>query len=433
MARTIADFHLHSKYSRATSPQMEVEALARWAKIKGINLLGTGDFTHPLYNASLKAHLEPTGTGLLRLKKGSPPGADDLHFLLTSEVSNVFREGGRLRKIHTLIFAPTFEVVDRINATLARFGNLSSDGRPTFGFPASDLVKIALDASPDCLLVPAHAWTPWFSVFGSHSGFDSIGDCYGTEARHIHAIETGLSSNPAMNWRLSALDRVVLLSNSDAHSPAKLGREANVFDLAALDYQEIRTVITEKDTERFLFTIEFYPEEGKYHYDGHRNCKVLLPPRETRAGGGRCPVCGKGLTVGVMHRVEDLADREEGFVPHRAIPGRHLVPLEEIIAEAYGVGTGTAAVTKEYERLIAAGGNEFRILLDMTPEELSSIMSPRLVEGVLRVREGRLTIVPGYDGVYGKVTIFGQEPSEGSRAQTEEPLPKEPHDQMDLF
>ncbi|MBI5166253.1 MAG: DNA helicase UvrD [candidate division NC10 bacterium] len=399
----IADLHLHSKYSRATSREMEVESLARWGRTKGIALLGTGDFTHPTYFAELKAQLEPAEAGLFRLRRGER----NVRFLLSAEVSNVYQEKGRLRKIHTVIFAPSFQAVERLNAALARRGNLLADGRPTFGFSARDLARLVLDISTDFFLVPAHAWTPWFSLFGAHSGFDSLEECFGGEVKNIYAIETGLSSDPAMNWRLSALDGVTLLSNSDAHSSAKLGREANVFD-CPLDYWEIIKVIKTRDWKRFLHTIEFFPEEGKYHYDGHRACGVLFSPAETRRQGYLCPVCRKRLTVGVMHRVEELADRRDGFVPPNAIPARHLVPLEEIIASALGQGVGTGAVTQEYERLVGQGDSEFVILLDLPKEELARFVPPRILEGILRVREGRLRIVPGYDGVYGKIDIFGE-------------------------
>ncbi|HLF85532.1 MAG TPA: endonuclease Q family protein [Nitrospiria bacterium] len=399
--RFIADFHIHSRYSRATSPAMEVGTLAKWAKKKGIGLIGTGDFTHPLYFSSLKAQLEPEGNGLFQLKGDR----DDCHFILTAEVSNIFSQGGRLRKIHNLIFAPGFEVVEKINARLGSLGKLASDGRPIFGLPARDLVKMVMDISPDCLIVPAHAWTPWFSIFGANSGFDSIEECFGDEARHIYAIETGLSSNPAMNWRCSSLDRITLLSNSDAHSPGKIGREANLFD-CDLSYYDLLDVIRKKDKKRFLSTIEFFPEEGKYHYDGHRECDISMSSGETKINGDICPVCSKRITVGVMHRVEDLADRKEGFIPDNAIPFKSLIPLEEIIAEALGRGTGTQSVNREYERLISEAGNEFKILLDLSRGDLSVFVPPKILEGIIRVREGRVKIIPGYDGLYGKVKIF---------------------------
>jgi len=417
----IADLHLHSKYSRATSREMEVETLSLWAKRKGIKLLGTGDFTHPLYFLDLKTRLRPLGNGLFVLKE-DPQGTQ---FMLTAEVSNMFTQGGKGRRVHTLIFAPSFEVVERINAQLGRLGKTSSDGRPIFGFSAKDLLKIILDISPDCLLIPAHAWTPWFSIFGANSGFDSIQECYEEEAKHVYAIETGLSSDPEMNWRLSALDDITLISNSDAHSPGKIGREANIFDCDP-SYPAITEAIRMKDPRKILFTIEFFPEEGKYHFDGHRNCEILFSPRETRKHKGLCPVCGKRLTVGVMSRVEDLADRQEGAVPAKAIPSLHMVPLDEIIADALGVGANSASVEKEYLRLVERGGSEFNILLELSPEELSSFTPPLILEGILRVREGRLKITPGYDGVFGKVQIFS--PGERQKEPAEEEVK-----QMKLF
>ncbi len=400
----IADFHLHSKYSRATSKDMEVETLARWAKKKGIALLGTGDFTHPTYYAELRSKLEPAENGLFKLKK------DDLgvRYILTTEVSNIYSQGGKVRRIHNLIFAPSFEVVDEIRSKLGNLGKLSSDGRPIFGFSAKELIKMILDISEDCLIVPAHAWTPWFSLFGANSGFDSIEECFGEMASHIYAIETGLSSDPEMNWRLSALDSISLVSNSDAHSPNRLGREANGFD-CNLVYREIIETLRQKDRRRFLFTIEFFPEEGKYHYDGHRQCGVIFSPAETRSNRYLCPKCQKRLTVGVMHRVEELSDRPEGFVPKNAIPSIHLLPLEEIIAEGLGIRVGTKAVESEYDRLIERGGSEFRILLEATPDELSSFVPPRILEGIIKMRQGKISIIPGHDGVYGKINLFPEE------------------------
>ncbi|MCX8118691.1 MAG: endonuclease Q family protein [Desulfobacterota bacterium] len=410
----IADFHLHSKYSRATSKDMEVETLARWAKKKGIALVGTGDFTHPTYFAELQSKLRPLGNGLFRLRKGE----EAVHFILTTEVSNIYSQGGKVRRIHNMIFAPTFEVAEAIRLRLGRYGNLSSDGRPIFGFTAKELVQMILEISEDCLIVPAHAWTPWFSIFGAHSGFDSIEECFGELSPHIRVIETGLSSDPEMNWRLSALDEVTLISNSDAHSPNRLGREANGFD-CELDYRAIIETLRTKDRRRLLFTIEFFPEEGKYHFDGHRQCGVLFSPAQTRAHQYLCPRCQKRLTIGVMHRVEELADRPEGFVPKQAVPSIHLIPLEEIISEALGVRVGTKAVEMEYDRLVERGGSEFRVLLEATPEELSTFVPREILEGILRMRQGKVSITPGHDGVYGKIDLFPEKrrASEAAEAQ----------------
>ncbi len=406
--RFIADFHIHSKYSRATSKEMEVETLARWAKKKGITLLGTGDFTHPTHFVELRSKLEPSGNGLFRLKKED----QGVHYMLTTEVSNIYTQNGKVRRIHHLIFAPSFEVAEAIRSRFSTLGKLSSDGRPIFSFSSKELLRMILDISPDCLVIPAHAWTPWFSIFGANSGFDSIEECFGDMSQYIYAIETGLSSDPEMNWRLSALDPITLISNSDAHSPNRLGREANTFD-CELDYYVIVEAIRKKDRKKLLYTIEFFPEEGKYHFDGHRQCGVIFSPKETKANQYLCPKCHKRLTVGVMHRVEELSDRPEGFIPKNAIPSIHLIPLEEILAEAMGYRIGTKAVETEYDRLTERGGSEFRILLDATPEELATFVPPKVLEGIIRMRKGRVSIIPGHDGVYGRISLFPERKEEG--------------------
>ena len=390
---------------------MEVEALAQWAKKKGITLLGTGDFTHPTYFADLKSKLEPSDNGLLRLKKGD----QGVHYILTTEVSNIYTQDGKVRRIHDLIFAPSFEVVEAIRSKLGNLGKLSSDGRPIFSFSAKELVKMILDISEDCLIIPAHAWTPWFSIFGANSGFDSIEECFGEMSPYIRAIETGLSSDPAMNWRLSALDAITLISNSDAHSPSRLGREANAFD-CALNYRDVVGAIRNKDRRKLLFTIEFFPEEGKYHYDGHRQCGMIFNPKQTKVNQYLCPKCHKKLTVGVMHRVEDLADRPEGFVPKNAIPSIHLIPLEEIISEAMGYRIGTKAVGNEYDRLIERGGSELQILLEAPPETLASFVPKKILDGIIHMRQGKVSIIPGHDGVYGKIALF-TEKKEGEKSK----------------
>ncbi|MBI3796035.1 MAG: DNA helicase UvrD [Deltaproteobacteria bacterium] len=362
--RIVADLHIHSRFSYACSREMEAERLAWWANRKGITLLGTGDFTHPIYLTYLKQRLEPAEDGLFRLRAGER----EVRFLLTVEVTNIFRHEGRLRKTHTLVFAPSFATVDRLNARLAAHGNLAVDGRPTLRCSAHELLKIVLDTAPECEVIPAHVWTPWFSVLGSLSGFDSLTECYGEAARYIRAVETGLSSDPAMNWRLSALDNIALISNSDAHSPRKLAREANVLE-CELSYAGVLDTLMSHDPQRFLYTIEFFPEEGKYHLDGHRQCKVRFSPAETQRLKNRCPVCGKKLTVGVLHRVEALADRAMGYQPAYAIPARHLLPLEEIIAAAFGQKPNTKRVTAEYDRLIERYGAELTILLELEEAE----------------------------------------------------------------
>jgi len=400
----VADFHIHSKYSRATSRDMDLDNLDKWAKIKGIKVLGTGDFTHPEWLKNLKDKLELAEPGLFKLKNSD----SETRLILTAEISCIYTKGGRVRKIHVIIFSPSFEIVEKINTQLGWIGNLKSDGRPILGLDAKELAKIVLNSSQECLVVPAHAWTPWFAIFGSKSGFNSIEECFEEYSKYIYSIETGLSSDPAMNWRLSSLDKITLISNSDAHSPQKIGREANVFD-TELSYPAIIEAIKTKNPQKFLYTIEFFPEEGKYHFDGHRICGIKLSPQETKKYNGICPVCGKPLTIGVLNRVEELADREEGFKPEGAVPFKSLVPLEEIIADVLSQGTGTKEVEKEYKNLIEKFGSEFNILLDVTREELGGITSPEIAEGIIRVREGRVVREPGYDGVYGKIKIFSQE------------------------
>lgn len=408
MPRFIADFHIHSKYSRATSKEMDVEHLSRYAEIKGITLMGTGDFTHPFYLAELKRQLVPLGNGLFTHQ--------NTHYVLTAEVCNNFYSDGNGKRIHNIIFAPSFQTVERINARLQGYGRLAADGRPNLQMDARDLVRLVVDTDPDCLVVPAHVWTPWFSLFGANSGFETIERCFGDQTANIYALETGLSSDPPMNWRLSALDRFALISNSDAHSPHKIGREANVFN-TELDYRSVVSAIKNRDSGKFLYTVEFFPQEGKYHYDGHRKCDVSLAPWESIRNHDRCPKCGQKLTVGVMHRVEELADRPEGYVPPGAIHCKHLVPLVEIIAEATGKGVDTVSVKGMYDNLVQRFGPEFHILLDLPEEQLRTEFPGRVGEAVIKVRQGDLDIQPGYDGVYGQVKIFSQEQEEGQREQ----------------
>ena len=401
--RKIADFHLHSKYSRATSKDMDLAHIAQWAKYKGIDIIGTGDFTHPLWLAGIKKELKEDGSGLLTRE-----GDIDLKFILTGEVSSIYTQGGKVHKVHTIVFTPNIQTAQKINDRLTRIGNLYSDGRPILGLSAKDLAKIILDINPKSLIIPAHAWTPWFSVFGSNSGFDSISECYEDLSGYINIIETGLSSDPEMNWRLSKLDKMTLISNSDAHSPANLGREANVFalDENKVTYEEIADILKTKDKKRFPFTIEFYPEEGKYHYDGHRNCNIVANPFEQKYPENRCPVCSKKLTIGVMNRVEQLADRSAGH-RNENFPGfKHLVPLREIIAESFESTTTSKKVEEEYKNLVNRLGSEFAILLDLDEQTLIKEINPKIAEGIINVRKGDIQIDPGYDGVYGKVKVF---------------------------
>lgn len=393
----IADFHIHSKYSRATSKDMDVAHITEWAKLKGITLMGTGDFTHHLWLEELKHTLEDTGKGLFVYK--------GIYFILTSEISSIYSKNGRTYRIHNIVISPSFKTTDKINERLSRLGNLASDGRPILGLDAAELARIIFDIDENCMIIPGHIWTPWFSLFGSMSGFDKIEDCFEEQTTKIFALETGLSSDPAMNWRLSALDRFSLISNSDSHSPSKIGREANVFD-CELTYQAIRGALQTKDKKKFLSTIEFFPEEGKYHFDGHRLCGVRFSPEETKSHNGKCPKCAKLVTVGVMNRVEKLADRKEDFVPSGSIPFKHLIPLDEIIAEAKGVSKGAVSVEREYRSIVAKFGTEFAILLRASKEELEKGLPARIAEGVLRVRAEKVQIKAGFDGEYGTISIF---------------------------
>lgn len=407
--RFIADFHVHSKYSRATSKDMSPESIWRWAQLKGINVIGTGDFTHPQWFKELREKLEPAGNGLFKLKKEfSSKGVysscrADVFFILTAEISCIYRKNEKTRKVHSVLVVQDFADAERINSALSKIGNLKADGRPILGLDAKKLLEITLDASPEALFIPAHAWTPHFSVFGAVSGFDSLSECFEDLAPDIYAIETGLSSDPAMNWRLSALDNITLVSNSDAHSPAKLGREANILD-TDISYKAITKAI--KTRKGFKGTLEFFPEEGKYHNDGHRLCDVSLTPKETIKHNYLCPVCGKKVTVGVMHRVEKLADRKEGFKPKGSPAFHSIIPLPEIIGEAFKVGPNSKKVDAEFQKLLAALGNEFKILIDTPLKEIEAAAPPLVSEGISRMRSGKVNIAPGFDGEYGKVRIF---------------------------
>ena len=412
--RFIADLHIHSKFSRATSKAMTLENLSYWAQLKGIRVTGTGDFTHPGWFLDLKEKLRPAQGGLYMLDsenmpKVPPSCKTGVYFIPTAEISCIYSKGGRVRKIHLIVILPALEDVALFNARLSRIGNITADGRPILGLDAKELLRIVLDISGDALLIPAHAWTPHFSVFGASSGFDSIEECFEDLTPHIYAIETGLSSDPPMNWRLSALDEITLISNSDAHSPAKMGREANIFE-ADLSCRGIMEAI--KTGKGLAGTIEFFPEEGKYHFDGHRTCNVRMSPEETRKHDFRCPLCGKPLTVGVMHRVTRLADRDGGFRPPRAQPYYSTVPLQEIISEALKAGVATKKVQKLYQKVITDLGPEFSVLMDTRLDDIERSAGEVVAEGVRRTREGRVNIRPGFDGEYGKVSIF--EPLEGT-------------------
>jgi DNA helicase-2/ATP-dependent DNA helicase PcrA len=403
--RVITDIHLHSKWSRACSKELTLPNIADACERKGIQLVGTSDAFHPAWRNDIGELLEDAGEGVFRLKEGESP----TRFLLSTEISCIYKRADKVRRVHHLILFPHLEALDRLTKTLTDRGcNLKSDGRPIVGVDSEELLKLTLEADPECLFIPAHAWTPWFAIFGSQSGFDSLEECFGDLSSHIYAIETGLSSDPSMNWRLSALDRIFLMSNSDAHSPDNLGREANVFDMKQPSYRELRRILVEHDTERFLETIEFFPEEGKYHADGHRACEFWCEPEETKKRKGICPKCGKPLTIGVLHRVSDLADRSpHPERPSGSAPFRSIVPLAEIIASVVETSSKSKRVKKEMDRLHEGGWSEFSILLDVDEKELARVTSSEIVAAILAVRRGDVDLQPGYDGEYGVIRPRG--------------------------
>ena len=405
--RLIADLHIHSRFARAVSKDMNLPTLEAWGEKKGIGLIGTGDCTHPEWLRELKAELEEDGSGFLK-RKGS---SSRMRFLLSVEISCIYSKGGATRRIHLIVCPPNFKTAETINARLSQIGNLKADGRPILGADVQEIVQIALDASPECLIIPAHAWTPWFSLYGSRSGFDSIEECFGTLTEHIQGIETGLSSDPAMNWRLPELDTKTIVSFSDAHSPRNIGREATIFELDTPSFSSLRNAMhipfpTAHEVDRIAMTVEFFPEEGKYHWDGHRLCKIRWAPEETKKHKGLCSICGKPVTVGVMNRVDELAKRPVDFTDDRRPSFKHMVPLAEIIGDALGVGKLTKTVAKEYDALVGNAGSEFSVLLETPAGDLERMTTPKIAEGIRRVREGQITIHPGYDGEYGTVKIF---------------------------
>ena len=488
--QVITDLHIHSKYSRAVSPKMEILEIARWARKKGIDLVATGDWTHPLWLREIKANLEEDGSGLLRIKESSlevesqersnfsrTANSSPPKFLLSTEISSIYSQGGKGRRIHTLIFAPSIAVVEKINKELTKKGlNLISDGRPIIGLSAKDLAKLVLGVNKQCLVVPAHIWTPWFSMFGSKSGFDSVEECFGDMAKYIYGIETGLSSDPIMNWRIKDLDKRAILSFSDAHSGPKLGREATVFELKEPTFNNLRGAIMARQkwevgsekwdvevgsgndksdnskiekiknstsktshvshlTSRILYTIEFHPEEGKYHYTGHRNCQVRQSPAETKKLGTTCPSCGRPLTVGVMHRVQQLAGHEikkeelkitndENGVKWTGYGNRppyvSLVPLVEILSETLGGAPTTLKIQTEYGNLISKLGSEFDLLLKIPTQKITEISGEKVAEAIKKVRAGDIVVEPGYDGVFGKVKIWGEKKEGGEKGEIQE-------------
>lgn len=407
----VADLHIHSKYSRATSKECVPEHLDLWARRKGIDLLGTGDFTHPAWREELKEKLVPAEEGLYRLKEeyrladevGGKPVSP--RFVLSGELSSIYKQDGKVRKIHNVILLPSLEAAEKLAGKLELSFNLHSDGRPILGLPSRDLLEITLDICPEAIFIPAHIWTPHFSLFGAYSGFDAIEECFGDLTPHIHALETGLSSDPPMNWRLSALDGYTMVSNSDAHSPANLAREANLFN-TEMSYPAIAAALENHDTDEFYGTLEFFPEEGKYHNDGHRNCKVCMTPEETIAAGGKCPVCGRRITVGVYHRVVELADRAAGYRPGAAKHFENIVPLPEVVASSMGLTPASKKVRTQYLELLRALGPELTILRETPLAEIEQAAGVCIAEGIRRLRCGEVEIHPGYDGEYGKILVM---------------------------
>lgn len=408
----IADLHIHSKYSRATSKLCTPEYLDLWARRKGIHIVGTGDFTHPAWREELEEKLMPAGDGLYvlkneyRIQDSSVPGDMVPRFVVTGEISSIYKKNGKVHKVHSVIILPGLTEARQISDKLERIGNIRSDGRPILGMDCRDLLELTLELCPDAVYVPAHIWTPHFSMFGAFSGFDTVEECFEDLTPYVHAVETGLSSDPPMNWRISALDRFQLISNSDAHSPAKLGREATLFDIP-LSYSGIARGI--RTGEGLYGTIEFFPEEGKYHMDGHRKCSLCLSPEETMRYNGICPVCGRKITIGVSHRVEELADREVGCVREGAKAYENLVPLPEVIAASLGYSASSKRVEREYMRMLSELGAEFEILRDLPLEDICRVSGARIAEGIERLRSGRVELVPGFDGEYGAIRLFRDE------------------------
>jgi DNA helicase-2/ATP-dependent DNA helicase PcrA len=422
--KIVLDLHLHSRYSRACSPQLTLEGIDSACRVKGVGVVATGDFTYPAWFSALKNELTeiacPTrltashgGRGQSGLYKLKNSADDKIKFLLSTELSLIYKAGGKARRIHLVVHAPNLSAVAELNEFLDKHYNIRSDGRPILGMSAPDLVKLCLKIHPEFLIYPAHIWTPWFSVFGSKSGFDSLEECFGDETGNIYAYETGLSSDPEMNWRVSALDKLTLLSNSDAHSPANIAREANVFELGEFSYAEIYNIIKSKQSEKILYTIEFYPEEGMYHFDGHRDCGFSCEPAEALKLKGICPKCGRPLTIGVANRVEELADNPAGRRPEGASDFKKLVELDKIIAECLNIKSRQSKqVQAEYHKLIKALGSELYILIDAPLDKIKTASNGRVAEAIKRVRAGELIIRPGYDGRYGEVRIFADNEKE---------------------
>ena len=419
------DLHLHSYYSRATSKNLNLEHLSLWAQLKGINIVGTGDFVHPAWLKELKEKLEPAEEGLFKLKKqyadvkkSELPAVckSDVRFMLTVEISNIYKRLDKVRKVHNVVFVPSFDAADKLQKKLGAIGNIASDGRPILGLDSRNLLEIVLETDRLSYLIPAHIWTPWFSALGSKGGFDRMEDCFGDLTPHIFAVETGLSSDPAMNWRLSQLDPYALVSNGDAHSPPKLGRESTIYD-TELSYPAIYKALSDPKDKGLVGTVEFFPEEGKYHYDGHRDCAMRMHPQETQKHKGLCPRCGKPVVVGVMARVEELADHPEGRKSPRSRPYRSLIPLLEIIADTRGTGVSSKAAVEIYMHMLSKLGSEMFILMDAPLETIQKVSGSLVAEGIRRVRAGEVKIAAGYDGEYGVIKIFSPKEREIAQEQ----------------
>lgn len=411
--KQIADLHIHSRFSRATSKEGTLEHLDLWARKKGISIVGTGDFTHPEWRREMSEKLVPAEDGLYKLRddyllEETKMMTDEApRFVISGEISSIYKKNDKTRKVHNVILLPGLEYAEKLSAKLETIGNIYSDGRPILGLDCRDLLEIMLEVCPKGIFIPAHIWTPHFSLFGAFSGFDTIEECFEDLTPYVHALETGLSSDPPMNWRLSSLDRFQLVSNSDAHSPSKLGREANLLDIER-SYEGLWAGIQEgKGLEG---TIEFFPEEGKYHFDGHRKCHICLSPKDAELYDGKCPVCGKKLTIGVDHRIVQLADREDGFVKENAKPFESLVPLPEVIAASIGYSSASRKVQEQYEKMLAHLGPEFEILRSIPTEDIRKECGYLVSEGIRRLRQGLVQRKPGFDGEYGTIKLF--EPSE---------------------
>ncbi len=393
------DFHIHSKYSAATSNNLDLDGIAEGAKSKGINIVGTGDFTNPFWFKELEEKLKPAEEGLYEYK--------GVKFILTVEISTVFRIDNQVKKVHHVVHASSLDAAAQINEALSKYGDLSSDGRPILSIEPSEMVEKITSIDKDATIYPAHNWTPFYGCMGSQNMFNSIEECYGDQSKNIHALETGLSSDPKMNWRLSILDKYSLLSSSDAHSAQNIGREMSVFDLEEISYKAISDAITKKDNKRLSMTVEYYPEEGKYHYDGHRNCNVSMSPEEAEKYGNRCPVCGKPLVIGVLHRVNELADRPEGFVPKNASKFVYAVPLLEVISYVTKKAKTTQYVKQIYSKLISQFGNEINVILNEDIESIKNV-DKELAEAIENIRESKVNLIPGYDGVFGIVDMLNR-------------------------